>query len=302
MNDIKVSVIIPTYKRSEYLIRAINSVLNQTYSNIEIIVVDDNDSKSEYREITEKKMASYNTNAKIIYIKNEKNIGGAKSRNVGIQNATGEYITFLDDDDIYLNEKVERQLESMLDAELDVTFTDLRLHNMKDKLVDYREFKFIKSFENNKLLKYHLTRHITGTPTFMFKSKTLREANGFRDVNMGQEFYLMLDTIESGAKIGYIPESYVVAYLHNGEKISSGPNKINGEKALYFNKQKYFSKLTPKEIKYIKFRHRAVMAVAYKRNKQYGKLLFEGVKAVGLTPLVALKEILLFVKKVINNK
>ena len=301
-NEFKVSVIIPTYKRSDFLVRAIKSVLNQTYKNIQVVVVDDNENNSNFRKETEDKIKEFNLDNRVLYIKNAYNMGGGKARNEGINRCDGEYITFLDDDDIYLEEKIEVQLKHMLKNKLDVSFTDLRLHNMKDKIVDYREFKFIKSFKNDDLLKYHLTRHITGTPTFMYKKDTLEKINGFRDVKMAQEFYLMLDTIESGARIGYIPRADVIAYLHDGEKISSGLNKINGEKNLFKSKQEYFYKLTSKEKKYIKFRHRAVMTVAYKRNREYTKATFEAVKAIGFTPIIAIYEIFMFFKKVDTNK
>jgi len=70
--DNKVSVIIPTYKRSEFLERAIESILNQTYKNIEIIVVDDNDPNSKYRESTARKMQKYYKDNRVRYIKNKK--------------------------------------------------------------------------------------------------------------------------------------------------------------------------------------------------------------------------------------
>ncbi len=66
-----VSVIIPTYKRSEFLERAISSILTQSYHNIEIVVVDDNDPDSEYREATEVRIQAINDN-RVKYVKNEK--------------------------------------------------------------------------------------------------------------------------------------------------------------------------------------------------------------------------------------
>ena len=102
----KISVIIPTYKRSEKLCRAIESVLQQTYQNIEVIVVDDNDSDSEYRKINADKMKKYSSNSRVIYLKHEKNKNGAAARNTGIKEATGEYITFLDDDDEFYENRM----------------------------------------------------------------------------------------------------------------------------------------------------------------------------------------------------
>lgn len=67
-----VSIIIPTYKRSEMLPRAIESVLNQTYKNIQVIVVDDNDPDTEFRIATEQRMLLYNYNPRVKYIRHEK--------------------------------------------------------------------------------------------------------------------------------------------------------------------------------------------------------------------------------------
>ena len=89
-----VSVIITTCKREPKMLkRAIDSVINQTYKKIEIIVVDDSPSDYELREQVEELVLSYGT---IKYIKNSKNIGAALSRNVGIEASEGEFIAFLD--------------------------------------------------------------------------------------------------------------------------------------------------------------------------------------------------------------
>ncbi|NRT15108.1 glycosyltransferase involved in cell wall biosynthesis [Flavobacterium sp. 28A] len=105
-----VSVIIPTYKRSEYLIRAIDSVLAQTYPNIEIIVVDDNDGDNEDRRQTKINLNKYILNSSIIYVEHECNKGISAARNTGIKSAKGDFISFLDDDDEFLPNKTDLQL------------------------------------------------------------------------------------------------------------------------------------------------------------------------------------------------
>lgn len=106
----KVSVIIPTFKRSDYLVRAINSVLNQTYKNIEIIVVDDNDGDDEYRKVTKSMIQPYLLDKSILYLEHSENKGLPSARNTGVKSATGIYIAFLDDDDEWLPEKIEKQI------------------------------------------------------------------------------------------------------------------------------------------------------------------------------------------------
>jgi len=109
MNSL-VSVIIPTYKRSNYILRAINSILNQTYKNIEIIVIDDNEADDEFSKITQNVLKKLIDSKKIIYIKHVTNKGISAARNTGIKIASGDYIAFLDDDDEFLPKKIELQL------------------------------------------------------------------------------------------------------------------------------------------------------------------------------------------------
>ncbi len=97
----KISVIIPTCNRPELLPRAVKSVLNQTFNDFEVIVVDDGDKIS-----AEKAMAQF-SDQRIKYIKHEKRKGGGAARNTGLRNSQGDYIAFLDDDDEYLPDKLE---------------------------------------------------------------------------------------------------------------------------------------------------------------------------------------------------
>lgn len=108
MNDNPlVSIVIATYKRSRLVPRAIESVRNQTYRNLEILVVDDG-SPDNTRLVVE----SIQDN-RIRYIRHEKNKGLPAARNTGIRVAQGEYIAFLDDDDEWREHKLERQLQAI---------------------------------------------------------------------------------------------------------------------------------------------------------------------------------------------
>ena len=91
-----VSVIIPTYKRSDYLLQTIESVLSQTYPSIEIIIVDDNGLGNKFQVETQKKLQKYIVERKIIYIPHEVNKNGAAARNTGFRASKGEYINFLE--------------------------------------------------------------------------------------------------------------------------------------------------------------------------------------------------------------
>ena len=100
-----VSVIIPTYNRAHLIARAILSVLNQTFQDFELIIVDDSSTDN-----TEEVVNNFN-DKKIRYIQHKVNKGGAAARNTGIKAAKGEFIAFQDSDDEWLPEKLEKQMK-----------------------------------------------------------------------------------------------------------------------------------------------------------------------------------------------
>lgn len=104
-----VSIVIPTYKRATMLHRAIASSLEQTYQNLEVLVVSDNEPDDKYTAKARETVESFNDSRVKIMIQ-EKHINGAVARNVGIRASKGEYISFLDDDDYIDPEKIERQI------------------------------------------------------------------------------------------------------------------------------------------------------------------------------------------------
>lgn len=107
MVDGLVSVIMPSWNTSKYIAESIKSVINQTYSKWELIIVDDCSSDD-----TDNVVAQFN-DERIHYLKNEKNSGAALTRNYAIREANGEWIAFLDSDDLWYPEKLEKQLEFM---------------------------------------------------------------------------------------------------------------------------------------------------------------------------------------------
>lgn len=181
----KVSVIIPTYGGSDSLNRAVMSVLDQEYDNFELIVVDDNNPESDARERTESIMRNYCSDGRVIYIKHSKNKNGAAARNTGIRKASGKYIEFLDDDDIFLSGNIKSQAE----------FLDK--HNEYDACYCWR-------IENNKEIcgnyEGDLSRVILNltftpcTPCLIFRKNALDDIGGFDESFIRhQDFQLLLD-------------------------------------------------------------------------------------------------------------
>ena len=122
----QISVIIPTYNRAYLIPRAIRSILNQTYSNFEVIIVDD--ASKDNTEIAVKEFQDH----RIRYIRHSKNLGGSAARNTGIHEANGEYIAFLDDDDEYLPNKFSVMSQPLAESSGKVGLAYSRV-----RLVDY---------------------------------------------------------------------------------------------------------------------------------------------------------------------
>lgn len=106
-----VSVVIPSYNRAHCIEKSVHSVLQQTYTHYEIIIVDD--ASTDATEVCIKEIVQANPQQTIHYLRNAHNQGGAAARNTGIQAAQGKYIAFLDSDDIWLPSKLEAQVEAL---------------------------------------------------------------------------------------------------------------------------------------------------------------------------------------------
>lgn len=171
-----VTVIIPTFKRARFIERAVESVLNQTYKDIEIIVVDDNNPDSDDRKEMEYKMEKYKNIPNFKYIKHEKNKNGAAARNTGLKVAKGEYVTFLDDDDYFAKERIEKLVKCLdKNIQYQIAYTGG---------IIYKDEEHIKTFKIKENIDYKkellLNHSFIGTGSNMFfKTKNLVEIGGF---------------------------------------------------------------------------------------------------------------------------
>lgn len=207
-----VSVIMPTYKRSAYLERAIQSVLEQTYPNIELIIVDDNGVGTTDGKAIEKMMSTYVHDSRVRYIQHEVNQHGGAARNTGIQAAKGELITFLDDDDIYRPDKIAQQ----------VAYLQEHPEHRSVYCGWYRENEQI--FERVGDLSYELlsSDQIILTNTIMMYREDAIACGGF-DVRLKrhQEAVFLLRYFATGGTIGVVPRvlvDYDVSDRQNAEQ------------------------------------------------------------------------------------
>lgn len=128
MDDKLVSIITPTYNCGKFIERTINSVLKQTYSNWEMIIVDDCSTDN-----TEKVVKKFKNDKRIRYIKLKENSGAAVARTEAMKNAKGNFMAFLDSDDLWYEDKLEKQLKFMIDNNYNFTCTAYEQIDENDK-------------------------------------------------------------------------------------------------------------------------------------------------------------------------
>lgn len=178
MNKLLVSIIIPTYKRATMLHRAVASALEQTYQNIEVLVVSDNEPDDEFTAKARETVESFN-DSRVRLITQEKHINGAVARNVGIKASKGEYISFLDDDDYYEKDKIERQVAVL--SSLDETWGGVCCRYKvykKGKLVEV-----MPKFKGGKVYKEIIMRLIkTQTNCLLLRREALFKAGLFDEL------------------------------------------------------------------------------------------------------------------------
>ena len=265
--NILISVVIPTYSRNTTLRNAINSVLAQTYQNYEILVVDDNPSNSEWRVSTQKLMAEYADNNKIRYIQNAKNLGGSGARNEGIKAAKGEYIAFLDDDDEYLPERLEKQLECFLTTDLKklaLVFCDAMMLGDGDKFICYVKPRY------RGCCLYEAMRDncLAATSQWMAKKSALVDVGMFTIVLCKQDSTLILKLLGAGYEVDCVPEVLEKYYYCSIGHISGmGMKNLRGELAYKAECEKFYNLFTSEQVNEIEYSFDQRLYKLYRANK-----------------------------------
>lgn len=215
-----VSVVIPTYKRSEMLPRAISSVLTQTYNNIQVVVVDDNNPDSEYRIRTAEIMHQFADDIRVKYVLHEKNMNGSVARNTGIKNADGDIVAFLDDDDFFYHDKIEKQVDYLL---LHPEFRAVYCGWDRDGK------KVIPTDEGD--LSYNILSgdHIIYTNVIMMWKKDAIECGGWDETfQRHQEAAFLLRYFRNNGKIGVVNE--VLVEFDISDRTNAAANSRKNEK------------------------------------------------------------------------
>jgi teichuronic acid biosynthesis glycosyltransferase TuaG len=177
-----VSIIMPYYKKKSFFLESVNSAINQTYKNTEIIIIYDDTDLTDLKYIYEiKKLDS-----RIRVIKNDHNIGAGLSRNLGILNSRGSYIGFLDCDDLWVSKKIEKQINFMKKKKISFSYTSYDVINFKNQFIKTKNVSNKITF-NELLLNCEI-----GLSTVMLDRNLINEECKFPNIKTKEDFVLWL--------------------------------------------------------------------------------------------------------------
>ncbi|MBQ7769466.1 MAG: glycosyltransferase family 2 protein [Oscillospiraceae bacterium] len=245
-----VSVVIPTYGRSDTLERAINSVKQQTYTNIEILVVDDNEIGSEYSQAVAEmiKQLGYDN---LHLVTQPQHINGAAARNAGIRAAGGEYIAFLDDDDFFLPNKIEEQLAVL--KELDSSYGAVscqKVYIKNNKLDHVSEVWQDTEHQNFDIV----IRKINVTTSTLLMRRTCLDETGYFDESLRRNQEIQLLTFFSDKYRIKLVDKFLAVI-----DCTDVMNRPDSEKTLMI-KGLFFEAIKPITSKYSKHKQKLIVA------------------------------------------
>lgn len=227
MTEALVSVIIPTFGRSETLLRSIQSVLAQTYNPIEILVVDDNNPGTPGRKQTEEVMRQFQGFDHIHYLQHDMNRNGSAARNTGFRASEGQFIMFLDDDDEFMPEKVARQVERLqgLDGSWAACYTGF-LRKRENKIVMRS-----KETREGSLLVEELMRNlfVHAGSNLMIRRSVVEEMHGFDESFERNQDVEFLVRVLKQYKLAYVDYVGLVVHVHTNTSIKKNFHEITND-------------------------------------------------------------------------
>ena len=285
-NGPKVSVIIPAYNSAEFLQETINSMLNQSYQDFEIIIVDDG-SIDNTRKIVQINTQKYLNKIKYFY---QKNKGPSAARNKGIKESRGKYIAFLDADDMWLEGYLDKCLRCFVENEYDVVMTDnyIDTYDKDNKFID-RQYKSREKYLGNENKLYEILfqrfqKGFFGEIRIILK-KSCFDKIGFFDEKLRilEDWELWLRIAKENLKIGYIQEPLFIYRRH--------PN------AVCRNKKNERLKLVNAYVAFRKHREEA-----FKMNKSLNKVYSQTLWMLGSESVMSRIDILFGLKSMFESQ
>ena len=224
-----VSIIIPTYQNCNRLRDALNSVLSQTYNNYEVLIMDDGSTDG-----TEEMVNSFK-DSRIFYYWNKNSGGPAKPRNRGIKFSKGNWIAFLDSDDVWKVDKIKKQVNFMKNNNLQASHTSYEIFDNKNQIVAVRIAR--NFYEIKDLLK----SCDIGLSTVMLKKEIIFDNFKFPDLKTKEDFVVWLNLLKNEIIIGGLDEKLTIWKKTDSSLSSSILQKLTDGYSVYHKYMKFNS-------------------------------------------------------------
>lgn len=278
-NDL-VSVIIPTYKRPAMLVRAIDSVIQQTHANMEIIVVDDNGEGTQEQTLTAQVAKAYK--GSVTYLVHKENKGGSAARNTGWKAAHGQYILFLDDDDEIAESRIEKQVEVLegLDDSWGACYTAYHLYMENGKI----QRSATKKEGEVYLQALMRTLYMGSGSNLLLRKSAVDAVNGYDEAFVRNQDIEFMARVFEKYKLAYIDEDLLTIHMEV-RQFKRSFEFIDGVALFYLQTfQERLNALSPKDRKRVISvisLERARVAIQYKKKKKALEILRENHVGVG---------------------
>ncbi|MBT8423090.1 MAG: glycosyltransferase family 2 protein [Gammaproteobacteria bacterium] len=273
-----VSVVIPAYNRAHTLVRALDSVIAQTLQDFEIVVVDDASTDN-----TAEVIRDY-SDERIRYLRHDSNQFAAAARNTGIAAATGRYIAFLDSDDAWFPEKLERQIDLLDgdDSDCACSYTGA-IVNLAGGLQERTEYR--PKFSGDVTDAYLMNRFTIWTPTFLFRRDILKDIETF-DTSLKRledvDFYLR---ILQQHRISVVTEPMVELFLEASKGIAEVSEEC--DRTFLSKHAELINELGTYRARYVRARYELRIGDRYLAEGRALRGLKHGLRAVFYNPFLA---------------
>ena len=261
-----VSVVIPTFRRSDMLVRAVDSVLNQTYSNIECIVVNDNEKGNQFSLELYERIKKYSNEKRFRFIEQERHINGAEARNCGIRAAQGEYVAFLDDDDWWKNNKIEKQVDFIKQQNDECGGVSTLVEFYNGEKIARKSLLY----EGGKIYKKILRRQVGVTTCSLLLKHTCLDDAGYFDISLRrhQEIQLLsFFTLKYSLEV--LPEHLTCVNLDTTDNRPDSNKLIQIKKDFFVSVSPVMATLSKMEQGRIRALHMFELALVELREKKY---------------------------------
>lgn len=261
----KISVIIPSYNRAEIILKSIDSVLNQSYENIELIVVDDGSTDDT------KKVLKTVTDDRFKFVTLESNRGMCYARNVGTNLATGKYIAIHDSDDIWHHDKLLLQYEFMESTDADLSFCKMRRISLDGT---ENVVPLIESINQDNLYAELLKGNFIASITIIMKKELANKIYFDPTVRRFTDWDFALRVVKEGYSVAYLPKILATSYI---QEDSSAQNE-NSYKSLKFIYERFEQDIQNYKESHAVFLYNLGLTSSHKDRKTGSKYYQESLK------------------------